>query len=125
MTLGNLVRVLGSYLGWFGPVVLLFTLLVASARSWALLRKGRTWFAWIGGLTAILALWVLVACWLFVAFLAEGDVGPVTAPYILWIIFSIPALLIELVVFSGLFLGLRSLWRRRAAGSEGRVNPTA
>ncbi|HEY4666033.1 MAG TPA: hypothetical protein VIH26_01895 [Anaerolineales bacterium] len=125
MTLGNLVRVLGSYLGWFGPVVLLFTLLVASARSWALLRKGRTWFAWIGGLTAILALWVLVACWLFVFFLAEGDVGPVTAPYILWIIFSIPALLIELVVFSGLFLGLRSLWRRRAAGSEGRVNPTA
>lgn len=107
------------FMDWFGVVLLVVPQLVALARAWALLRKGRTWFAWVGGLTSILALWVVVVGWLFVSFLAEGNVGPVTVPYILWILFSIPALLIEFLVFSGLFVGLRSFWRRRSIAKPG------
>jgi hypothetical protein len=114
MTLGELLGSLSLLLGWLPPALLALLLLAALTRAWTLLRKGRTWFAWVGGLTSIFALWVVFAGWLIYSCFAEGCEGISLATYLLAIIYSVPALLIEFLVFSGLFVGLRTLWRRRA-----------
>jgi len=117
MTLSDLLRTVGLFflfMDWFGVVLLVVPQLVALARARALLRKGRTRFAWIGGLTSILALWVVFVGWLIFSCFSEGCEGVISATYLLAIMYSVPALLIEFVVFSGLFVGLRTLWRRRA-----------
>jgi len=114
MTFGELLQLPSLSFGWLGLPLLAVPQLVTLTRSWALSRKGRTWFAWIGGLTSILALWVVVVGWLFFTWLSEGNEGVVSGGYVLWILLSVPVLLIEFLVFSALFVGLRTLWRRRA-----------
>ena len=116
MTLDDLPQIFGIFLfflDWFGIGLLVVPLLVALARAWALLRKGRTWFAWVGGLTSILALWVLVVGWLFISLMFAGTDGVGPGPHTMWILFSAPALLFEFLVFSGLFVGMRMIRRRR------------
>ncbi|HZY30257.1 MAG TPA: hypothetical protein VFF86_01310 [Candidatus Methylomirabilis sp.] len=114
MTFGELLQLPSLSFGWLGLPLLAVPQLVTLTRSWALSRKGRTWFAWIGGLTSILALWVVVVGWLFFTWLSEGNEGVVSGGYVLWILLSVPVLLIEFLVFSALFVGLRTLGRRRA-----------
>jgi len=114
MTLGELFSNLGRYLDWFRVALWVVPQFVALARARALLRKGRTWFAWVGGLTSILALWVAFVCWLIFSCFSEGceDVGLFN--YTLGIIFSVLALLTEFLVFSAVFLGMRILHRSGA-----------
>ena len=117
MILRTLIQLFGMLLfffGWFGVGFLVVPLLVAMWRAWRLLSKGRTWFAWVGGLTAIFALWFAVVVWLFLSMIAEGSGGVATGRFGLWILTSMPALLIELLVFTGLFVGLRTIHRRRS-----------
>lgn len=110
MTLGELLHNFGMYLGWFRAALWVVPQFVAITRGWALLRKGRTWFAWAGGLTSILALWVAFVGWLIFSCFSEGCEGVGLFNYSLGIIFSILALLIEFLVFSAIFLGVRILY---------------
>jgi hypothetical protein len=118
MTFGELLQLPSLALGWLGLPLLVVPQLVALARSLALSRKGRTWFAWIGGLTSILALWIVVVAWLFFSWLSEGNEGVVSGGYVLWILLSVPALLIEFLVFSVLFVWLRTRMRRGTSSSH-------
>ncbi len=113
MTFSELLRYVSLLFGWLPPVLVALPLLVAISRAWALLRKGRTRFAWVGGLTSILALWVLFVGFSLFSCFSQGCARVALATTMLGIVLSGLIALIESLIFTVIFLGMRILHTRR------------